>query len=545
MAGNIENIKSVDDVKSLRKILNDSLQKTASDSERYVMGEISDRLKGLEERTITNYATNLRDAHIKRLAKLSPDEAASENAIWAQRIAQLNDLLAKKKAADSLYRPFIGKIQTLSKMLGKKSVSGAQGAINFLSIDLSPEQLAKRAFQKGNSEMADFFSKNFEDEWSLVKQYQRADLRDSSITDRTGKFNTRMFLKKVNGLEPEIQKLLFSPDELTKINAARTYLRSIPEDFNPSHTSHAGAIRHFFESPVSAAMANAHDFGIDMYLKSAVKLPPGIRPNAIETGAQLGERFNKLNATRDVVSRTENKVATAAKAIFTTGSGRGALLSAGTQAIHSSYTERANRIAQLASNPDILGQHLSNAVEGMNEALPNVSQSMQHAMMASVMFLNSKLPRPQSQFMLSKDWEPSQLQKQKFDKYYDAVNNPTSVLQQIKNASLSGEAIEAVQATHPELFKEMQTKVLGEMDQDKARKLSYGVRLSLAKFLGQPLDSSMLPKVIMANQVALSSPGSPNGMSPKQQRSTQSGLAKLKVASRAKTETQGLEEDQS
>jgi GNAT superfamily N-acetyltransferase len=540
MAKNIENIKTVDEVKSLRKILNDSLAKTASDSERYVMGEISDRLKDLEKNTIQRYGQDIVESHEKALSKMSPEQQIEANGLWGERIKTISNLTSKIDEADKLYRPFIEKIKTLAKMLGKKSVSGAQGAINFVTTDLSPEQLAQRAFQKGNSEMAEFFAKSFPNEWELVKQYQKGVLRDASIIERTGQFNSRAFIKKVDQLEPEIQKLLFSPDELKKINAAKTYLRSIPESFNPSGTSHMSAFREFFAHPTSAAIANVRDFGIDAYIKAMGKLPPHLRPDPTTVGISLADKFNKFNSTRNIMDGVSEKISKGAKSIFTSGAARGLVLSGASLGVHS-YEDRVRRIQELASNSDVLGNHLSNSVEGIHGLMPNISQSMQNHMAASVLFLQSKIPGPKSQFMLSPTWKPSEQQKQKFNRYYGAVADPVDVLNQIKSGKLTGEAVEAVQATHPELFQEMRTKVLSEMDQEKARALPYNVKLCLAKFLGEPLDASMLPSVIISNQLALNQPSSPNGMSPKQQRSTQAGLAKLKVAQRATTDTQDLE----
>lgn len=540
MTKNLESYDSVDSVKALRKIVNNEVRNSQDYNVKFVGSQISDRLKELEKNTILRHAEAIKSSIEENVAK------HGDPAIWEPQMAraqQLGDLVGKIKQADSMYAPFIKKVQTLAEMFGKKRVDGARSAINFLTEDLSPEQIAKRAFQKGDSETAKFFAKSFPEEWELVKQYQRAELRDSSVFERSGKFNTRGFIKKVDNLEPEIKDLMFSPDEVKKIDAVKTYLRSIPENFNPSGTSGMSAFREFFHHPTGAAISNARDFGIDMYIKAMTKMPPGVRPNPIETGAELANRFNTLNATRNVVERTESKISKAAKAIFTTPAGRGAALSLGTQGINS-YEERVKRIASLKNDFGALGQHLSNSVDGIQDVMPNIAQSVQNAQMASVLFLDSKIPRPPANFMLSRPWQPSMGAKQKFMKYFDTVNDPVSILGSIKTGMLSAEQLEAVHATHPELYNEMRTQVMSEMDGQKAQKLPYAVKLSLAKFLGQPLDSTMLPSVIMSNQMALNQPNSPNGMSPKQQRSTQSGLAKLKGAKRMETETQGLEEEQ-
>lgn len=541
MAKNIENINSVDDIKGLRKILNDSVGPVASPSEKYVISQISDRLKELEKNTVSRYAEGITSAHEERLANIPAGQQLEENAIWGPKIEALKSLTSNMKEADRLYAPFIGKVKQLAKMFGKKNISGAQGAINFLTEEISPEQIAQRAFQKGNSETAEFFAKNFPEEWEMVKQYQKSALRDGAISDRSGQLNPRAFIKNVDKLEPEIKKLLFNTDELKKIDAARTYLRAIPEKFNPSGTSGMSAFREFFNEPAGAAMSNIRDFGIDAYIKAMGRIPPALRPNAVETGSVLAQKFNQFNAVRSLAEKAEMKMDQAAKSIFSGNAARGAIEAGGVQ-LGGSYDEKVRRINELASNAGVLGQHLANHVEAIDKTMPNFSQSVQYSITASSQFLYSKIPRPASHFMLSGPWEPSAKQKQEFNKYYDVVNNPLDILKQVKTGSVTHESLEAVQATHPDLLNEMRTQVLKEMSPENTKGLSYRVKMSLAKFLGQPLDSSMLPSVIISNQLALNGPPSPNGMSPKNQRSTQSGLAKLKIANRAATGTQSLEE---
>lgn len=542
MSRSIENIKTVDDVKALRKILSDSLSPTASRNEKYIIGEIQDRLKNLEENTIKKYANNLIESHSARLASLAPEAAAEEAGIWQDKIGKLTGLLEQKRQADAAYAPFINKVKTLAKYFGKKNISGAQGAIDFITNDLTPEALANKATTKGNSEFTKFFSKNFPNENELLKQYQKSTLREAAIDARTGDFDSRKFVKNVFKLEPELRENMFSPDELRKLDAAKTYLREIPKDFNPSHTAHESAMRAFFESPAGAAIANVRDFGIDQFIKQIVKLPPEFRPNPIEAGSMLAEKLNKFSAIQKMAEKTDIEIAKGAKSIFNYGAGARAGIVTGALSAAHSFEEKTDRVAELISNPDVLAQHMSNHVVGLDKTIPNIAQGFQNSMVRFVQFLNSKIPRPPSSFMLSPKWQPSYLQKFKFEQYYSAVDNPLIVLSQVKQGRLTAESMEAVSATHPDLLQEMRTRVLKEMDQEKSMKLDYGVKLSLANFLGEPLDSSMLTPVKLANQASFSTQ---QNSSSQQSKPTKTGMDKIKLASKYKTETQDLESEES
>lgn len=532
---------TVDGIKQLRKIMTDSISPTASRNEKFVISEIQDRLKALEENTITKYAENIKQSHAERLASLSPEQMAEEGQIWQTKIRNIETLLEQKKAADAAYSPFIDKIKTLSKYFGKKNISGAQGAIDFITEDLTPEKLAQKVTQKGNSEFTSFFEKNFPEQFDIMKQYQRASLRDAAMNARTGEFDSRKFIKSINKMEPEMRKALFTPDEIKKFNAADTYLKSLPEDFNPSHTAHEGALRSFYESPRGSAIANVRDYGIDQFIKSMVKLPAEARPDPIAAGQEIAKKFNKLDAAQKIINETNEKVQKGAKSIFNKDSARGAIETGIIKNI--SFEQKRDRLQELASNVDIMGQHMANHTVAINETMPNLSSGIHNAMIASVSFLNEKLPKAPPAFMLSKPWEPNDMQKERFNKYYEAVNNPIGILQQVRDGSITSEALEAVRATHPGLLNDMRTQVMSQMKIEKAQALPYSVQLSLSKFLGEPLDSSMLMNVKISNQQTfIMSAGQPMPQQTKK-KSTQNGLSKLKVSGRAKTETQDLEED--
>lgn len=540
MSKSIENIETVDDVKSLRKVLSDSISPTASPGEKYVVSEIQDRLKDLEERTIESHAKNLVEAHNERLSKLSPEEAASEHEIWGPHIQSIEQALADRQEAMAQYAPFINKIKKLAQYFGKKRISGPQGAIDFITEEMTPEKLVQKVTQKGNSEFENFFYKNFPNEGELLKSYQKSVLRDSAIDARTGEFNSRKFIKQVFKTPQETLDNLFTKSELKKLEAAKTYLRAIPENFNPSGTSHTQALRSFFEHPVGAAISNARDFGMDNMIKIVMGLPPELRPNPIELGAKTAEKFNKFTATQQIIDKTNDQIASGAKSIFNKDSARAAAITGAVKALN--FKQKEQRLYELNNNFEALAQHMTNHTVLLQNTMPETSQAIQRSMVASLQFLNEKLPKPKQQMMLSPEWEPSEMQKQKFDQYYDAVNNPIGVLDQVKQGKVTSEAVEAIGATHPGLLNEMRMHVMGEMDLKKAKDLPFSVKQSLALFLGEPLETSQLMSVKMANQASWNPPQmaqAQNNMPRK--RSNQSGLNKLKVANRAQTDVQDLE----
>jgi hypothetical protein len=192
---------------------------------------------------------------------------------------------------------------------------------------------------------------------------------------------------------------------------------------------------------------------------------------------------------------------------------------------------------------------LQKSTEAMYEAAPNISNGVHNALMNGVNFLASKIPQPVTQFPLSGDWEPTVAQKDQFNEYYDTVNSPLSVLDSVREGTLSNYQIEALQAVYPHLLSEMKTRMVQSLNPEKSKDMPYGTKYAIAKFLAQPLDGNMTQTALMSNQAAFmpsqqaQQPPQKGGKSPKN--STLGGLKELDVANRAETQTDELEKEES
>jgi hypothetical protein len=265
--------------------------------------------------------------------------------------------------------------------------------------------------------------------------------------------------------------------------------------------------------------------------------------NPYQTGANLESTFQKLKVVGDMVQKTSNMISSGAQSIFSNNAVRGAI-EAGS--IKSNYTKNSNAVRQFANNPESMVDHLAKTTSGIQTAVPNITMGIHQTVSNGVQYLNSKLPRPTTELPMASKWEATPSQKASFNRSFAAVNNPVGVLKQVKNGTVSNEEIQALQAVHPALYKEMQQKVIENMTPAKARTLNYSTKIAVSKFLGSPMDESLMPQVVQSNQAALQN--APQAQAQAQQamksKSTQGGLAKLKVSQRNATETQTLEKEE-
>lgn len=251
-------------------------------------------------------------------------------------------------------------------------------------------------------------------------------------------------------------------------------------------------------------------------------------------GATLGPNFAKLQAASTIINRVGNQIEKNVKNIFEKSPIRGAIVSGTTKLSNDEYDKHTNRIQDLLNNPLMLNDHLSKSLKNIQEAMPNISSGISTSLIKGLNFLNTKIPRPDNQLLFDTKWEPTPVQKSKFSDYYNAVNSPLQTLVDIKNGQLSNETMEALNTVHPQLLQEMQHKVIESLTEKNISKLNFSTKISLSKFLGQPLNSSMLPNTILSNQIALN-PAPVQPANKGQQTSSKSGIGKLDLSTRYET----------
>lgn len=260
-----------------------------------------------------------------------------------------------------------------------------------------------------------------------------------------------------------------------------------------------------------------------------------VRAEVAAALAGKADQAAKLKSVEGIAKQVGNKITSGAKAVFDSPAARGGGISGASALTNEEFEKQTNRIKKLSSDPQALMDHLTGNTDALYSAAPNITQGIHNTMIAGLQFLNSKIPRPMDELLLSQGWEPSRAQRFKFENYYRAVDEPLSVLGDVKNNSLTNESMEALQAVNPHLLQEMRLEVMGQMNIEDAKDLSYPSKLSIAKFLGQPLDTNMTPASIIANQQALSMPNLSNQGGGK---ATQGGMKALSKSDRVSTSTQ-------
>jgi hypothetical protein len=450
LLNDLENVKTVDDLKVLKSSLWDNLPPTAPAGEKRMASVLSDMLGNLEEKSIINAAKG----------SLNPVEFGT----WQ----------AEKEAASRAYKPFINKVKTLSEQLGKGRVYGVKDALNFLD-DLTPEEVTQKLFAKNNSEFLKFFAKEFPEQHALMQEYQKGVLRE--MASGAGDLSPKVLFNKLNKMEPEILKSVFTADELAKLKDAETYLRAFPKNFNPSGTSGMSAFRSFFESPTGALIGNARDLGIEAFIKMSAKAPE------MADASYLGK------ATVKAAQTTQKAI----KAILDPDK---VVMPVALAANIASRDKIKRMVEEYSTDPS---QMLD---KGASNPVPEYNQAFAESMARAVSYLATLKPNTTPANPLDAPPVPNAVEVAKYNRAVDLAQQPLLILKHIKDGTLLESDIAAVRTIYPALYQGLVQKLTDQVIEakSKGRLIPYNVRLGISQFIGQPLDSTMTATSIMSSQ---------------------------------------------
>lgn len=512
VAERIESLKTVDDIKRLKSIVNQELGPVATPIQKRITAIIADKLSNLEENSIV------------RFAEREMRTSKAKDKIMA--------LLEQREAANAQYSVFKDKLDRLGEVMGRKKVYGAQDFLDFVD-GLTPEKIADKLSGKNNSEFLGWFSKEFPEGMRSISQFQKELIRTSAMKD--GEFSVRRALTQIDKMPKEYQGKIFNAEELSKLGSVKTYIQAFPKNWNPSNTANASAFRHFFEGPIAAATGNLRDYAIEKFINTATL-----------SGDQTKEFIEGLTKVEKKTNSISRSIINGVDGIFSKESYENPTKfysALGYQDREENHKNFRPKLLDLTANPEKLIDHLSDHTEGLTQVAPKISASFQGATSRATQFLKSKLPGNDIQKKpLSPEYKPSNSELSKWHNYFNAVEKPTDALYAVKSGTLTKEVMETLQVVYPKLLQEMRVAVSDKMSSAVAKKqvIPYRTKLSLSLFLDSDLVNSLNPISMLANQNTLTTATQNKAAEQSSQMAATSkkGLDKIKTSNRFLTPMQ-------
>ena len=221
------------------------------------------------------------------------------------------------------------------------------------------------------------------------------------------------------------------------------------------------------------------------------------------------ETAMKLARIEGMVRRSDSRIARGIRSFLGGRSATASTIEA------SSFARRAAQVQQMTANPAFAQARIESGAAAVTRLHPELGRHLVSTTTAGLAYLQGKLPQqlPKDPFDPSaKVPEPPIAARESFLRSYKAINDPLSVVDDLKSGRASIEGVDAMRTVYPDLYAKVQMAV---SDQLATRKepLDYQKQVGLAMLLGLPSPYTS-PDYTAQRQAAYQNPDQPNAPGP-------------------------------
>lgn len=158
-------------------------------------------------------------------------------------------------------------------------------------------------------------------------------------------------------------------------------------------------------------------------------------------------------------------------------------------------------LAEAQANPYRLNNLISDHSNLLSAAgIPKIAQNYAMKSTQALNYLYSEIPKPPAYNPLfgAPKWKPSDHEIKTFSRKAEIVSNPLSVIEHLKNGTLTREHVEALKTVYPKLYKNISDRIFQNLS-EKPKNFPYQTRLKLAMLMETNQDSSLSNIAILQN----------------------------------------------
>lgn len=219
------------------------------------------------------------------------------------------------------------------------------------------------------------------------------------------------------------------------------------------------------------------------------------------TASSLSKVKKKLKATsRSGSLGTAGATLRTGRALAAVGFGR--MVTGNPEERANEYHEIQTQLRELVANPQLLSDNLALATSGVAELSEEAADAMNQTAVRGLHYLVGHSPPVASDplFPGRMAAPPSQSAIDDFVTRYEAIHDPTKLLRDFANNTLSQATVETVRNVYPEIFTSYQVAMSELLTEVDPGTLPYQTRMALSTFLGSRTDATLSSGFVMAMQ---------------------------------------------
>lgn len=161
------------------------------------------------------------------------------------------------------------------------------------------------------------------------------------------------------------------------------------------------------------------------------------------------------------------------------------------------FQERSKEINSILSDPEKLSNLIANNTSELKLIAPQITAALISKAVEAASVLGQSIPKPKLSDPLRPDntaFEPSDHELARFERIVQTIENPVSILKDLKSGTITSDQIQVLKNLYPTIYQNMAMAIqMQAMQQDS---IPYATRLKISTFLGHPttpaLNSSTL-----------------------------------------------------
>lgn len=442
-------------------------------------------------------------------------------------------LLMKLQTLRSAYKTSSEMIEELNDRLRVGKYGGPDTFVSALK-DMKPEEVLRRLSRPNDAGLIDLMQKEFPGVTDMIRQHHLNNLLETGQRGlKEGQAIRPQFVAKaVNDMSPQMQEFALPPGAADKIRAVKTLL-DIESQIGRNTSNTAKTLWSKIGGTPMAIMAllTGHNPGSAFLLGHAGTWLMKDAPDAMKLAFMkfLGTEgpvepaaFKTLVDFAHSSLKGESVLNKSVKAMFKSGSEvlpRNMLPTPKeTEKLDKKMKDMAFDNSSLMNTGGSMGYYAPEHGQALSEVATRVSQ-----------YLNQQRPPEDKPGILDEPREPSQIEKNQYDRTMTIAQQPLSVLHHAKEGTITPQDIGTLKALYPSLYNRMSQKIMSELTDHKSSdgKIPYKTRMGLSMFLMQPLDSSMTPQSYQMSQQAHAIQGQQTAAKEQGIKNTKSSLTKM------------------
>lgn len=493
-----------------------------------------------------------------------PADTAARQYTAGRRAAKMDQLLPELSAADAFAAINEAKKALDTKIPWNKELSGEaadaieklknlRGTVKSVLEDEVIWGAAGARTAAYNESLNEFLAAQKVFQTDFMK---KVPTRSGGVTYRINPTKTNSFFNMINDPRGEIKneslqnylrtakKLVDEIDKTYQSAAVEKFDKAAMEELLHKNAGMANRTRNIIQDQPNRGFG----YVTDMFntALAATGNPLGAVAMAAKSILDPHTTISRLSNLERAAQKSTAAISNASKSVFDGGASKARKLigpAAGQmteEAQRKQYERTSVQIEEYNTAPVKAIDKLDLATRDLYHVAPNISASMQMAAIRGNQFLAGKIPRsPKPLLPFDKPFVPSMPQMIKFNRYYQIVHRPLSALSELKAGHVYPETVETLQNVYPQLYDEMKTEILSSMSGVLAKEqtVPYQQRIAISSFIGSPLDSSMTPESVHANQMALAAQATGKAEEGAI-KSTAKGMSNIGASGRLKTNLQ-------